>query len=66
MYDNTIYDIRVGVSIKIPWIDADDSPYGHFYTEIFARQSGNKFMLIVLRFSIVGWIGEYCVKKYNY
>lgn len=34
MYDNSYYDVRVGVTVNIPWIEADNTPYGHFYTNI--------------------------------
>lgn len=34
MYDNSYYDVRVGIAVNIPWIEADSTPYGHFYTNI--------------------------------
>lgn len=35
MYDHNNYDVRVGVHVKIPWIEEDTTPYGHFFTNIF-------------------------------
>lgn len=37
LYDKNYYDVRVGVTVNIPWINEDNTPYGDFYINISVR-----------------------------